>query len=84
MSLDNIKQVNHLNKPLLVVTGEKDNIAPPEMGKKVFEAASSSIKRFEIIPHGEHKDLYFSNGDGRRDFYIKVLSKYLDDVLDKQ
>jgi uncharacterized protein len=81
MSLDNIKQVNHLNCPLLVVTGEKDNIAPPEMGKKVFEAAHSSNKRLEIIPNGEHKDLYFSNEDGRRDFYIKALSKYLNDVL---
>jgi fermentation-respiration switch protein FrsA (DUF1100 family) len=84
MSLDNIKQVNNLNCPLLVVTGEKDNIAPPEMGKKVFEAAYSSIKRFEIIPNGEHKDLYFSNKGGRRDFYIKVLSKYLDDILGEQ
>ena len=81
LSMDNIKQVSSMTKPLLVITGEKDNVAPPEMGRKVYEAASSSNKHFEIIPKGEHKDLYFSNVDGRRDYYIKVLSKYLDDVL---
>jgi fermentation-respiration switch protein FrsA (DUF1100 family) len=81
LSMDNIKQMSSITKPLLVVTGEKDNVAPPEMGRKVYEAASSPIKHFEIIPHGEHKDLYFTNVDGRRDYYIKVLSTYLDDIL---
>ena len=81
LSMDNIKQMSSVTKPLLVVTGEKDNVAPPDMGRKVYEAASSSNKYFEIIPNGEHKDLYFSNVDGRREYYIKVLSKYLDNVL---
>jgi uncharacterized protein len=81
LGLDNTKQVSSIMKPLLVITGEKDNLAPPEMGRKVYEAAGSPIKYFEIIPNGEHKDLYFTNVDGRRNYYIKVLSKYLDDVL---
>ena len=80
-SADNLKQVQFVKQPLLVLTGEKDNIAPPEMGRAVCEAASSSRKRFVIIPNGEHKDLYFSNSGGRRDYYIKTLSEYLDNVL---
>lgn len=81
LGLDNIREVSLMSKPLLVLTGEKDHLAPPEMGRKVYEAAHCPIKYFEIIPNGEHKDLYFTNHDGRRDYYIKVISKYLDDVL---
>jgi fermentation-respiration switch protein FrsA (DUF1100 family) len=84
MRLDNTKQVKDMNCPLLVITGEKDDVAPPWQGKKIFETAPGPVKKFEIIPKGEHKDLYISNNDGRRDYYIRVLSKYLDDILGKE
>jgi uncharacterized protein len=82
--LDNLKQMPYIRQPLLVITGEKDNIAPPQMAQRVYQAAASSVKRFEIVPNGEHKDLYFSNKDGRRDYYNKALSNYLDSVLGTQ
>ena len=81
MGLNNLEQVSKLKQPLLIMTGEKDRIAPPEMGKKVYEAAGSIQKEFEIVPGGQHKNLYFSNEDGRRDFYIKTVGQYLDKVL---
>lgn len=81
LSLDNVSQAKHLKQPLLVVTGEKNNIVPPEMGLKIINAANSSMKIFEIIPNGEHNDLYFSNEDGRRNSYIKTLSKFLNEIL---
>ncbi len=84
MNLDNLEQLKNLNPPLLVITGENDNIAPPEMGKKVHEYAASQFKVFEIIPNGEHKNLFFSNNDGRRDNYIKVLSDFLANILNKK
>ncbi len=84
INLNNLKQVKMLNSPILLVTGEKDNISPPEMGKKIWEVASSSNKRFEIIKNGEHKNLYFNNKGGRRDNYIKVVSEFIDDVLGAQ
>jgi uncharacterized protein len=81
LSIDNIKQVQHLEKPLLVVVGGNDIITPPEMGRRVYTAAASSNKRFEIIPMGDHDDLYFSN-DGRRDLYIKVVSSFIDTIFE--
>jgi fermentation-respiration switch protein FrsA (DUF1100 family) len=82
-TIDNIKQVQHLEKPLLIVVGENDIITPPEMGKEVYTAAASTNKWFEIIPKGDHDDLYFSN-DGRRDSYKKVVSKFIDGICDKK
>jgi hypothetical protein len=81
LTIDNIQQVQHLTKPLLIVVGENDNITPPEMGQKVCNAAASSNKRFEIISKGEHNDLYFTN-DGRRDSYIKVVSTFLNGIFE--
>lgn len=80
-NLDNLEQLKKLNHPTLVIVGERDNIAPPEMGRKVYETVSSSIKEFRIIPNGEHKDLYFSNKDGRQDNYKSVVSSFLDKIL---
>ncbi|MGE5431391.1 MAG: alpha/beta hydrolase [Syntrophomonadaceae bacterium] len=84
LGLDNVKQARNLKKPLLVITGEKDNIAPSEFGRKIYDSAASSLKRFEIVPNGEHPDLYFTKTDGRRDYYLKALSKYLDEVFGKE
>lgn len=84
LGLDNIKQARNLKKPLLAITGEKDNIAPPEFGRKICDSTVSTYKRFEIVPDGEHPDLYFTKTDRRRDYYIKALSKYLDEVLGKE
>ncbi len=81
LNLDNIKQIQKIKQPLLVITGSEDNLAPPKMGKKVYNAAHSSIKRFKIIPNGQHKNLYFNNKGGRREFFINAVSEYLNDVL---
>jgi dipeptidyl aminopeptidase/acylaminoacyl peptidase len=80
LAIDNIQQVQHLAKPLLIVVGENDDLTPPGMGQKVYNAAASSQKRIEVIPKGEHSDLYFTD-DGRREMYLKVVSKFLNDIL---
>jgi fermentation-respiration switch protein FrsA (DUF1100 family) len=79
-TLDNLKAVHHLTQPLLIVTGENDQLAPPGMGKKIYDSSASTLKRFEIIPNGEHDDLYFTP-DVRKEKYVTVVSKFLDDVL---
>jgi pimeloyl-ACP methyl ester carboxylesterase len=80
LTIDNIQQVQHLTKPLLVVVGENDHLTPPEMGQKVYNAAASTNKQFEIIPKGEHSDLYFTDYV-RRDIYIKVVSIFLNGIF---
>jgi hypothetical protein len=80
LSIDNLAQVRHLSKPLLIVTGANDQVAPPEMGKELYDSSASILKWFEIIKNGEHNDLYITN-DGRRENYIAVVSKFLNEVI---
>ena len=81
LALNNLEQVKEIKIPLLVITGEKDDLAPPVMGEEIVINAKSKNKKFVIIKNGEHKNLYFSNYDGRRSKYHDVLLKFLDSVL---
>ena len=84
MNLDNLKQVHTIKQPILIFTGSNDKLTPPAMGQEVYDAALSTDKTLEIIPNGEHNDLFFSNKDGRRDYFIEVVNKYLKSIFDNK
>jgi uncharacterized protein len=50
---DSEKKVSKIRSPLLVVHGSEDRVIYPELGKKLFEAASEP-KRFELVQGGSH------------------------------
>lgn len=81
LALSNIEQVKEIETPLLVITGEKDNVAPPSMGRKIMLSAKSKNKKFVMVKNGEHKNLYFSDAGGRRSKYNEAFSKFLITVL---
>jgi len=56
-SLNNIDVALNLEKPLLVVHGEKDDFIPPRMGKKLFELSKSKQKYFVEIKGADHRTI---------------------------
>jgi alpha-beta hydrolase superfamily lysophospholipase len=48
-----IERVKHIGSPLLVVHGSEDRTIAPELGRKLFEAATGP-KRFELVEGGSH------------------------------
>jgi hypothetical protein len=68
---------------LLIDYRENDTVTPPEMGKKLSEAAPSANKRYVVIAKGEHSDLFFTN-DGRRERYLQVVSEFVTSVTRRQ
>lgn len=80
LALNNLEQVKEIKIPLLVITGEKDDLAPPAMGREIMINAKSKNKKFVIIPNWGHKSLWLSK-DGSRSKFNDVLSKFLDSVL---
>lgn len=48
-----VERVKHIGSPLLVVHGSADRTIAPELGRKLFEAASGP-KRFELVEGGSH------------------------------
>jgi fermentation-respiration switch protein FrsA (DUF1100 family) len=50
---DSEKKVAKIGSPLLVVHGSEDRVIAPELGRRLYEAASSP-KRFELVQGGSH------------------------------
>ncbi|MEM6781553.1 MAG: alpha/beta hydrolase [Pseudomonadota bacterium] len=54
---ESIKKVPALNRPLLILHGQKDMIVPYKYGARLFEAASEP-KMMQTYPKAGHLDLY--------------------------
>lgn len=54
---DNLERISGLTVPLLVLAGETDRVAHPDMARELFDAAPGPDKRLEVLPGGGHNDL---------------------------
>ena len=50
-----IDQIARLRCPVLVITGDRDTIVPPEQSRRLY-AAAPEPKRFVLIPGADHND----------------------------
>ena len=50
---ETVERVKKIGSPLLVVHGSEDRTIAPELGRKLFEAATGQ-KRFELVEGGSH------------------------------
>lgn len=72
----NLKRIRSLDRPLLVIHGEDDEVIPVSHGRALVEACASSDKKFHSISDAKHDDL-FQIGGGEifplvRDFTERV------------
>jgi fermentation-respiration switch protein FrsA (DUF1100 family) len=72
---DTLSKVTSIRAPVMVLHGDRDDIAPFDMGVAVFEAASSP-KRFYRIEGAGHNDTYAVGGDP----YYSALGEFLDSL----
>jgi fermentation-respiration switch protein FrsA (DUF1100 family) len=54
---DNERNIRAVTAPVLVLHGEKDEVIPVEMGRRVYRAARAP-KRIELFSQGGHNDLF--------------------------
>ena len=71
---ESIKKIGSVRAPLLVFNGRLDNIVPPAMGQRLYDAANDP-KTMEVFPFAGHNDLYMHGASG-------VILKFLE-YLDK-
>lgn len=74
----NVKRLANIETPLLILTGDNDQITPPGMAEKLFQVAKSSDKALKIIPDGGHNDL------PQRDEYKTALAKFYEKIFEKE
>jgi hypothetical protein len=72
---DSLARVPRLRMPLLVMQGDRDEVIPPALGRRLFDAAPRP-KRYYAIPGAGHNDTYLVGGEA----YWKALSGFLDAV----
>ncbi|MCZ6841323.1 MAG: alpha/beta hydrolase [SAR324 cluster bacterium] len=73
---DTLAAVRNLALPLLVIHGTQDELVPFVMGKRIFDEAASSRKRFQPVQGGSHNDTYLVPGPA----YYAWLSGFLDSL----
>ena len=68
---DSISKINMVKSPILIMHGEKDNVVPFSMGKKLFEKANSP------------KHSYFTSKDDHMMEFNSELLKEIKDFIEK-
>jgi fermentation-respiration switch protein FrsA (DUF1100 family) len=76
---DSLARIPRLETPLLVMQGDRDEVIPPALGRRLFDAAPEP-KRYYAIPGAGHNDTYVVGGAA----YWKALSDFLDGVRRRQ
>ena len=72
---DNLAKMPRLAVPILVVHGDRDEIVPAEMGRRLAEAAGDRA-RFHAVPGGHHHHVWLA---GARP-YLAALRGFVDAV----
>jgi fermentation-respiration switch protein FrsA (DUF1100 family) len=72
---DSAAAIGRVRAPLLFVHGDRDEIVPWALGRRLFDAAPGP-KRFETIPGAGHNDVAVVGGRA----YLDVLAGFIDRV----
>lgn len=67
-----VERVKHIGSPLLVVHGSEDNTIQPELGRKLFEAATGQ-KRFVLVEGGSHHN---TNAMGQPQYRVALAELF--------
>lgn len=71
---DSLARMAGVRAPLLVVHGDRDELVPWEMGKRLYAAANAAADRqLYTVSGGTHNDTWVVGGDG----YLSTVARFL-------
>ncbi|MPZ88888.1 MAG: alpha/beta fold hydrolase [Nitriliruptorales bacterium] len=76
------EQVGRIRRPLLVIAGEQDRLVPPELSRRLYEAAGEP-KEMVVIPGAGHNDRALLDGELMIAAIIDFLRTTADVTLDE-
>jgi pimeloyl-ACP methyl ester carboxylesterase len=73
MENSNLTQIKQVNVPVLIVSGKKDFITPPQLARKMYKTAKTDEKDILLIEEGDHNNLprLKEYKDRLRKFYLR-------------
>lgn len=75
--IGNVRKMEQLHLPLLVIHGERDTLLPVANGQTLYEASPAQKKRILRLPQAGHNDLLYYG----RDRYFAAIADMLNDRL---
>jgi len=63
IQMDNVKMLDKVQTPVLVIHGTDDDIVPFELGRQLYDSLPSSKKRFLEISGAGHNDVAYIDGN---------------------
>ncbi len=72
---NNLKRVAENSMPLLIITGDEDEITPVRMSEELYKASASDSKKLVILEGGGHNDL------PDFDLYPETINTFLDGIF---
>jgi hypothetical protein len=75
----NIEKIRAVDKPCLIIHGERDHLIPFAEGEALFEACKSKEKRLLMIPGADHNDLLYRGLEE----YLQAVKELAEDVAQK-
>lgn len=75
LAVSNIDRISRVSVPLLIMVGREDRITPPEMARKLYDAALSNAKTLEIFNNGGHNNL------SERKDYRSIIASFFSKTL---
>ncbi|MBN1443977.1 MAG: alpha/beta hydrolase [Planctomycetes bacterium] len=73
---ENLRKIDRVECPLLMIHGERDTIVPVELGRRLFDAAREP-KEIYLLPAADHNDLIFLGGAEYLDRVDDFLRRHL-------
>jgi fermentation-respiration switch protein FrsA (DUF1100 family) len=73
---ESLNQIRRVDCPVLVITGDRDNVVPPAQTRRLYEAAPGP-KRFVLIAGADHNDYELLAGEQ----LITEVTQFLEQVL---
>lgn len=67
--LDNLSAIAGVETPTLIIHGERDEVAPMEMGRRLYEASAARLKEFHAVPMALHNTVWTGGGSS---IYAKI------------
>jgi len=68
---NSIRDIKHIKDPILFLSGQADELVPPEQMKRLFTACASPNATWEEFPDGQHNETSSCKG------YIESIARYL-------
>ena len=69
-----IDRIGSVTAPVMIVAGDRDDVVPEALSKKLYDAASDP-KRYLLVPGTGHNDLLLAGGDRVIDEVGRFLSE---------